>query len=102
MRPIAAVCALLALGVGGAASSADSSAPLAKNPRVKAALQYLRDDDDHTLREQIEITQIPSPPFKETVRAADFASRLRPASRCGLTVSSYMRLHAVQNQRAPR
>ena len=87
MRRAGKICALFALGVGGTSISANvmaagATTPLAKNSRVKAALQYLRDDDDRTLREQIEITQIPSPPFKEAVRAADFASRLRAA---GLT-----------------
>jgi acetylornithine deacetylase/succinyl-diaminopimelate desuccinylase-like protein len=55
---------------------------LAQQPAVKAALQVLRDDDARTLREQIEIAQIPSPPYQETARARDFAARLRAA---GLT-----------------
>ena len=55
---------------------------LKRQPAVKAALQFLRDDDARTLEEQIAITQIPAPPFKESVRAQDFAERLRAA---GLT-----------------
>lgn len=54
-------------------------AKLAKQTAVKAALQYLRDDDAHTIVEQIAITHIPAPPFKESVRAQDFARRLREA-----------------------
>ncbi len=51
--------------------------PLTADSRVKSALQFLRDDDARTLAEQIAITQLPAPPFKETVRAQDFAARLR-------------------------
>jgi tripeptide aminopeptidase len=76
---------MLLLGVlytGHAAAAADVYAGLMKDARVKTALQYLRDDDTHTLEEQIAITQIPAPPFLETTRAKDYAQRLRAA---GLT-----------------
>ena len=87
---MATVCVLFALGAAAMANTAaaDAPAPLARNARVKAALQYLREDDDHTLREQLEITQIPSPPFKEAARAADFASRLRAAGLTDVTIDS--------------
>ena len=52
---------------------------LARQSAVKSALQFLRDDDARTLEEQIAITHIPAPPFKESVRAQDFARRLREA-----------------------
>jgi len=63
LRRAGTVCALFALGVGGAAISAnvmaaDATTPLAKNSRVKAALQYLRDDDDRTLREHAKVGSI--------------------------------------------
>jgi tripeptide aminopeptidase len=64
------------------AVAADAFAALMKDTRVKTALQYLRDDDAHTLEEQIAITQIPAPPFLEATRAKDYAQRLRAA---GLT-----------------
>ncbi len=50
---------------------------LLADSRVESALRLLRDDDARTLAEQIAITQIPAPPFKESVRAQDFAARLR-------------------------
>jgi acetylornithine deacetylase/succinyl-diaminopimelate desuccinylase-like protein len=53
--------------------------PLIADSRVKSALQFLRDDDARTLAEQIAIAQVPAPPFKESVRAQDFAARLREA-----------------------
>ena len=65
------------------AVAADSTlSHLVKLPAIRSALQFVRDDDARTLQEQIAITQIPAPPFKEAVRAQDFAARLRAA---GLT-----------------
>lgn len=46
-------------------------------PGVKAALAAIESDDERTLRDQIELTEIPSPPFKEAVRAEEYAKRLR-------------------------
>ncbi len=66
----------------GTATAAGVFSPLLDDARVKSALVYLRNDDAQTLREQIAITQIPAPPFKEAVRARDYALRLRAA---GLT-----------------
>jgi tripeptide aminopeptidase len=73
---------LLALLCAGQAAAADVFAALMKDTRVKTALQYLRDDDAHTLEEQIALTHIPAPPFLEAVRAKDYAQRMRAA---GLT-----------------
>ena len=44
---------------------------------VKQALAFIRGDDERTLKEQIELTEIPSPPFKEAVRAANYLERLK-------------------------
>jgi tripeptide aminopeptidase len=70
--------ALLAVPAVGA----DGFGPLLGNARVQASLQFLRADDARTLEEQIAITQIPAPTSAESVRAQDFARRLRAA---GLT-----------------
>ena len=45
--------------------------------QVKKALDFIRQDEGRTLKEQIELTQIPSPPFKEAVRAAEYQKRLQ-------------------------
>jgi len=45
--------------------------------RVKAALAQIKAQAPRTLEEQIEISQIASPSFKEAVRAADYLRRLR-------------------------
>jgi tripeptide aminopeptidase len=44
---------------------------------VKQVLDFLKKDDAPTLKDQIELTEIPSPPFKESVRAAEFLKRMR-------------------------
>jgi len=50
---------------------------IASNNRVKAALSQIKSRDAATLQEQIEIAQIPSPSFKESVRAAEYVRRLQ-------------------------
>jgi acetylornithine deacetylase/succinyl-diaminopimelate desuccinylase-like protein len=61
---------------------------LTKQPAVRVALQHLREDDARTLAEQIAITQIPAPPFKEQARAQDFAARLRTAGLTDVTIDA--------------
>ena len=46
-------------------------------PVVKSALAAIEADDERTLRDQIELTEIAAPPFKEAVRAAEYVKRLR-------------------------
>ncbi|MEQ1595926.1 MAG: M20/M25/M40 family metallo-hydrolase [Casimicrobium sp.] len=46
-------------------------------PSVKAALAAIEADDERTLRDQIELTEIPAPPFKEAVKAAEFLKRVK-------------------------
>jgi acetylornithine deacetylase/succinyl-diaminopimelate desuccinylase-like protein len=60
-------------------ASADTPGKLAKNSRVRAALAQIHSEDGQTLREQIEIAEIPAPPFQETARAKDFLRRLQAA-----------------------
>jgi acetylornithine deacetylase/succinyl-diaminopimelate desuccinylase-like protein len=62
---------------GGAAAAERSRQAIAADARVQAALTQIKKDDATTLREQMAIAQIPSPPFKEAVRAGDYLSRLR-------------------------
>ncbi|HEY0685281.1 MAG TPA: M20/M25/M40 family metallo-hydrolase [Steroidobacter sp.] len=60
--------------------AADSPAVLktiSGKPAVKAALEQIRRDDERTLREQIEIAEIPAPSRKEEGRANDYVRRLR-------------------------
>ena len=48
----------------------------ASNAKVRAALDLLKADNAWTIQQQIELTQIPSPPFKESARAAEYKKRL--------------------------
>jgi acetylornithine deacetylase/succinyl-diaminopimelate desuccinylase-like protein len=54
---------------------AQSTIPSA-NAKVRAALDMLKTDNAWTIQQQIDLTQIPAPPFKETVRGAEFKKRL--------------------------
>ena len=76
-----------------AASSAQSvkpsiSAPVTANfqrllaaPAVKAALAAIEADDERTLREPIELAEIPAPPLTVAVRAAESGKRLGPQNK---------------------
>ena len=44
---------------------------------VKQAVDFIKADDERTLKDQIELTEIPAPPFKEAVRAAEYQKRLK-------------------------
>lgn len=48
----------------------------ANNARVKTALDALKADNEWTLQQQESICEIPAPPFKEQVRAAEYKKRL--------------------------
>ncbi len=47
-----------------------------RDPRVRAALDAIQRDNAWTLDQQASICEIPAPPFKETVRGAEFSRRL--------------------------
>jgi acetylornithine deacetylase/succinyl-diaminopimelate desuccinylase-like protein len=72
--------ALLAVEAPAADTSASNQAAIkaiSGKPAVKAALAQIRREDERTLREQIEIAQIPAPGRKEEARANDYMRRLR-------------------------
>jgi tripeptide aminopeptidase len=52
------------------------SPPPTSNSRVKAVLDIIKADNAWTLQQQVELTQIPAPPFKESSRAAEYKKRL--------------------------
>jgi acetylornithine deacetylase/succinyl-diaminopimelate desuccinylase-like protein len=58
-------------------SARQQFAAVSGNAQVKKALDFIKQDEAKTLAEQKEIVQIPAPPFKEEVRAADFRKRLQ-------------------------
>ena len=63
------------LAVTAAATGAQTPIP-SSNAKVRAALDLLKADNAWTIQQQIELTQIPSPPFKESARAAEYKKRL--------------------------
>jgi tripeptide aminopeptidase len=88
MKRILISCCLLCLLMAGATVSAQTAsytvAPavtelygrLTALPAVQKGLDFLKADHANTVAEQKQICEIPSPPFKEQVRAADFQKRL--------------------------
>ena len=46
------------------------------NAKVRAALDILKADNAWTVQQQVELTQIPAPPFKESARGAEYKTRL--------------------------
>lgn len=78
---------------------------LAKRAEVRTLLDRFRADDARTLAEQREIAEIPAPPFKEAMRAADFQRRLKLAGLSDVSIDSEGNVIAVrrgtQSGRAP-
>jgi acetylornithine deacetylase/succinyl-diaminopimelate desuccinylase-like protein len=78
MKPIALLLALsaaAALPLAASPLAAQSPIP-STNPKVRAALDIIKADKEWTFQQQIELTQIPAPPFKESARAAEYKKRL--------------------------
>ena len=59
------------------AATEDAFVRLTAHASVKQAVEFIKSDDERTLKDQIELTEIPAPPFKESVRAADYQKRLK-------------------------
>ena len=49
---------------------------ITSQPSVQKGLDFIKSDHDHTVTEQKQICEIPSPPFKEKFRAEDYQKRL--------------------------
>jgi len=74
IRTFAIACVMLPM-LGAHSLAAQSPLPL-NNPKLRAALDIIKSDNAWTLQQQVELTQIPAPPFKESARAAEFKRRL--------------------------
>lgn len=48
---------------------------LLAEPLVQEGLHFIKSDDRHRIDEQIQITEIPAPPFEEKIRAEDYKDR---------------------------
>jgi len=60
---------------GPAGASAEMNA-IARSPAVASALALLQERDSETLRDMVDLTEIPAPPFGEERRGAAMAERL--------------------------
>ena len=58
------------------------------HPRVRAALDTIKAQNDWTLSQQTSLCEIPAPPFKETRRGAEYVRRLRALGLTNVRVDS--------------
>jgi tripeptide aminopeptidase len=68
---LAVGCLAMTLFVSPMASAAVEPNSLLSDPTIKAALAAIERNEPETLNEQARITEIPAPPFKETVRGLE-------------------------------
>ena len=61
-------------------------AALRQQPAVKAAMEHIVASEPRLLRELVELTEIPAPPFGEDIRARRFAELLREAGLDDVTI----------------
>src|SRR5689334_3034234 len=54
-------------------------AEIAKDARVAKALEAIKGDGARMFQEQVRLTEIPAPPFKESTRAQYFLKKVREA-----------------------
>jgi len=73
MKPLSVV--LVTLSVAAVSAQAQEIAIPHRNPSVMAALAAIKADNAWTLDQQQSICEIPAPPFKEAVRAAEYRKR---------------------------
>jgi acetylornithine deacetylase/succinyl-diaminopimelate desuccinylase-like protein len=66
---------ILLLFAGTLSASAQTSDPIASQPQVRRALEYIKTIEPETIAEQIKTCEIPAPPFKEEKRAAFYHQR---------------------------
>jgi acetylornithine deacetylase/succinyl-diaminopimelate desuccinylase-like protein len=65
------------------------SLPIPKdNPRLRAALDTIKAQEAWTVNQQISLCEIPSPPFKEATRAAEYRRRLQALGMTNVRIDS--------------
>src|SRR5438093_10852530 len=74
--PLIVVAALAAIAFASLSRAQDAAsdramATLARNPAVKAALASAKANEPQTIENQIRLSEIPAPPFKEAVRGEE-------------------------------
>ncbi|HVX42059.1 MAG TPA: M20/M25/M40 family metallo-hydrolase [Gemmatimonadaceae bacterium] len=79
--------AVSVLALAAAPLAAQSPLPTS-NPAVRSALDMLKADNAWTVQQEIELTRIPSPPFKESSRAAEYRKRLEALGLTNVRIDS--------------
>ena len=74
--------------VSGTALSAQSLPIPTDNPRIRAALDTIKAQEGWTVDQQISLCEIPSPPFKEATRAAEYRRRLQALGMTNVRIDS--------------
>src|SRR5579884_2272356 len=80
--------ALLAFSALPVAAVAAQAPIPANNPKIRAALDMIKADNAWTLQQQVELTQIPAPPFHESTRAAEYKRRLEALGYTNVRIDS--------------
>jgi tripeptide aminopeptidase len=85
-------------------SAGQALARIAKHPPVVRALDGIRGDAVRMLEEQVRLTEIPAPPFKEATRAQYYLKKLREAGLGDARIDSEGNVIGVRrgNGRGPR
>src|SRR5262245_41040514 len=86
---------LAALALAAAPLAAQPTIPTS-NAKVRAVLDMLKADNALTVQQQIELTQIPSPPFKETARGLEYKKRLEALGLKNVRIDSVGNVIAVR------
>lgn len=76
MKPCSVLALASVLIVPGVARAQAATAPPVEHPGVERALRHLEAGEPELIEDQIELCQIPAPPFQEQARAAEFERRL--------------------------
>ena len=82
--------------------SAQDAAELAKDPAVKAALEIAKRDHTKTLDEQVQVCEIPAPPFKETERGLDLKRRFEQLGLKSVRIDKAGNVIGTRPGKAPR
>ena len=82
------VRAALAVAASAGVLRAQSLSIPSDNPRVRAALDTIKAQNEWTVSQQISICEIPAPPFMEARRGAEYVRRLRALGLTNVRVDS--------------
>ena len=77
LRPVIVALVVIASEGMSAQPRSDAGARLLREAPVRAAVQSAKDDEPHTIADQIRLCEIPAPPFKEAERGTTYADLFR-------------------------